>query len=325
MRVLNLLCCLAIQLVCGHCRIYPVPRGTSLAYVEQKRGPSKLEHAIEGLKNGAASGMAAACVKTLLQPFDSIKTVQQFSTTSTTWLEAGRQLLSRGGPPALYSGLGVTLLGSIPSVGIYFGIYQYCKRKSDMIEWMPPKLGICCSAGVGNFIASFFRVPYEVVKQRLQAGVYTDTVTACRVMFKTGGLYAFFGPGGLTTQWARDIPYAIVTLLMYETLQSANRKRKGVRDRVPLLLRNMVIGAVAGGTGSLATNPMDVIKTRMMTQVTGAAQYTTATHCLRDLLATEGPFALLKGATPRLMHKVPANALFFVAYEVFRSVLGVKR
>lgn len=39
------------------------------------------ENAIEGLKNGLASGLAAACVKALLQPFDTMKTVQQFSTT----------------------------------------------------------------------------------------------------------------------------------------------------------------------------------------------------------------------------------------------------
>ena len=32
---------------------------------------------IEGLKNGLASGLATACAKLLLQPFDTLKTVQQ--------------------------------------------------------------------------------------------------------------------------------------------------------------------------------------------------------------------------------------------------------
>lgn len=40
----------------------------------------RLANAVEGCKNGLASGLAAACVKTVLQPFDTIKTVQQFST-----------------------------------------------------------------------------------------------------------------------------------------------------------------------------------------------------------------------------------------------------
>lgn len=47
------------------------------------------ENAIEGLKNGLASGLAAACVKTVLQPFDTMKTVQQFSTTR--WVKVVRR------------------------------------------------------------------------------------------------------------------------------------------------------------------------------------------------------------------------------------------
>jgi hypothetical protein len=36
-------------------------------------------HLVEGLKNGAASGMASASVKCLLHPFDVVKTMQQHS------------------------------------------------------------------------------------------------------------------------------------------------------------------------------------------------------------------------------------------------------
>lgn len=67
-------------------------------------------------------------------------------------------------------------------------------------------------------------------------------------------------------QWARDIPYAMVTLLVYETLQKAAARRRGpdgAKKASPI--ENMIIGAVAGGMGSLVTNPMDMIKTRMMT------------------------------------------------------------
>lgn len=78
-------------------------------------------------------------------------------------------------------------------------------------------------------------------------------------------------------QWARDIPYAMVTLLVYETLQKAAARRKDSGDAESGSgssrgkgakanpLENMVIGAIAGGMGSLVTNPMDMIKTRMMT------------------------------------------------------------
>lgn len=91
-------------------------------------------------------------------------------------------------------------------------------------------------------------------------------------MTMQGGLLGFFGKGGLKTQWARDIPYAMVTLLVYETLQKAAARRKGPgesgspdKEAKANPLENMIIGAIAGGVGSLVTNPMDMIKTRMMT------------------------------------------------------------
>eukprot|EP00752_Nemacystus_decipiens_P003992 g3657.t1 len=290
----------------------------------------RFKNAIEGLKNGLASGLAAACVKTVLQPFDTMKTVQQFSTTRMTLLQAGRDLLARGGVPELYQGLGVTLVGSMPSVGVYFGLYQFVKNQMDGQKDMSPFISITVSAGVGNFIASFLRVPYEVVKQRLQVGQYPTTMVALQSIYREGGLLGFFGKAGLKMQWARDIPYAMVTLLVYETLQkaAARQKESGSGSRPPGKgakanpIENMVIGAIAGGTGSLVTNPMDMIKTRMMTS---PELYAGPMDAAWKAFSKEGPQAFLKGATPRLLHKIPANAFFFVAYEFFRNVLGVTR
>ena len=55
----------------------------------------------------------------------------------------------------LYQGLGVTLVGSMPSVGIYFGLYQFVKKQMDAKENVSPYLSIIVSAGVGNFIARY--------------------------------------------------------------------------------------------------------------------------------------------------------------------------
>lgn len=72
-----------------------------------------------------------------------------------TLLQAGRDLLARGGVPELYQGLGVTLVGSMPAVGIYFGLYQFVKKQMDSKKDMSPYISITVSAGVGNFIARF--------------------------------------------------------------------------------------------------------------------------------------------------------------------------
>lgn len=43
-------------------------------------------------------------------------------------IEAAQQLIARKGVGSLYSGLGVTLVGSIPAVSVYFGVYQFSKK-----------------------------------------------------------------------------------------------------------------------------------------------------------------------------------------------------
>ena len=66
-------------------------------------------HALDGLKNMVASGVASAIGKAILQPFDSIKTMQQNSKEiSLSMSEAAAMILSRGGFFALYAGLGVS-------------------------------------------------------------------------------------------------------------------------------------------------------------------------------------------------------------------------
>ena len=57
-------------------------------------------------------------------------------------LQASKIVTSRpGGVLNLYAGLGVSALGSMPSVGLYFGVYSYCKRM------IGPKLEQCFGSG----------------------------------------------------------------------------------------------------------------------------------------------------------------------------------
>lgn len=66
--------------------------------------------------------------------------------------------MARGGVPEFYQGLGITLVGSMPSVGVYFGLYQYVKKQMDARKDMSPYISITVSAGVGNFIARYVRI-----------------------------------------------------------------------------------------------------------------------------------------------------------------------
>lgn len=173
----------------------------------------------------------------------------------------------------------------------------------------------------GNTVASFSRVPYEVVKQRLQMGEFSNTLDALVSMFRDSGLRAFFPPGGIAIQMLRDVPYAIVTLLVYEYLRDVWKADQQDRQ---VIWRDMAIGAIAGGTGSFLTNGLDVLKTRLQTsppEVYGGS----IVKCARVTFQEGGIAIFLRGSTSRLMHKMPANAFFFYFFEFFRTLLKVDR
>lgn len=131
-------------------------------------------------------------------------------------------------------------------------------------------------------------------------------------------------------QILRDVPYAIITLLTYETLHKMRRdyrRKQAVETQQPVgtrraasSLEDSLVGAIAGGVGTFFSNPMDVVKTRVMTQ---PHLYTGVADALIKTYRGEGASAFFKGSVPRLMHKIPANAIFFAAYELFRRLLNV--
>jgi solute carrier family 25 (mitochondrial S-adenosylmethionine transporter), member 26 len=163
------------------------------------------------------------------------------------------------------------VIGAMPSVALYFGTYSYFKKalttprtRADGTTYIIPKtLAVGFSAALGNTLASFSRVPYEVLKQKLQTNTYRNTWEAVKAVTSWEMI---FPKGSIFIQMARDIPYAVVTLLIYEHLQSWSVRRAQQQQSAELqqASSDMVLGAISGGMGSWVTNPLDVIKTRLV-------------------------------------------------------------
>lgn len=313
-------------------------RSNSLSHNDQHNEDAKLKKQTatkEGLKNSLASGFASFCSKALLQPFDTIKTVQQHynqdgsSTTSLKFIQAAQLIMERKyGIRELYAGFFVSALGGVPSIALYYGVYSYCKgifiplmmKTKDGDEGSSSRntrnklLAVAISAAIGNTIASFSRVPYEVVKQKLQTGVCSSTLLCMRDMFEADGLRAFFPMGGVPIQMLRDIPYAIFTLVAYEFLQDSPYILT-----FPSPLNDMMAGGMAGGFGTFMTNGLDVIKTRLQTN---PELYNGSIMICAQILVEQGGWSIfLRGSPSRLLYKIPNNAIFFVFYEFFKRIL----
>jgi len=207
----------------------------------------------------------------------------------------------------------------------YWAAYQ--TFKGMLIEHAPDApilLVVALSSAVANTLAGVLRVPCEVVKQQLQAGIHANVWEAIGTL-RASGVLGFFVPGALFSQLARDIPFGVLTLCGFEALGAG----AVIPDAVSRVLspsasvwRALCFG-IATSIATLATNPMDVLKTRMMTRRASGAAEGWLTVAVK-IWKVEGGGVFLNGALPRLLHKLPASTVFWLLYELFRAILKVQ-
>ena len=131
------------------------------------------------------------------------------------------------------------------------------------------------SGFLADFAASFVYVPSEVIKTRLQlqgrynnpfsnSGYnYRSTLDAARTIIRQEGISALFY-GYKATIW-RDLPFSALQFAFYEQERQWAKQWVGSRDiGIPLEIFTAVS---AGGMAGVITCPLDVVKTRIQTQL----------------------------------------------------------
>lgn len=159
---------------------------------------------------------------------------------------------------------------------------------------------LCCAGFLGDLGASVVYVPSEVLKTRLQlqgrhnnpyfhSGYnYRGMTDAARTIVRTEGLSALFY--GYKATLFRDLPFSALQFMFWEQAQNWARGWKQSRDiGVPL---EFLTGAGAGGLAGAITCPLDVVKTRLQTQVNPEVAATAATT------APAGHASLKSGSSP---------------------------
>nr|CCW28840.1 putative mitochondrial carrier protein [Arachis ipaensis] len=164
-----------------------------------------------------------------------------------------------------------------------------------------------------TILGTVTRIPSEVLKQRLQAGLYDSLGEALVGTWRQDGLGGFFRGTGATL--CREVPFYVAGMGLYDESKKAVQ-RLIQRELEPW--EAVVVGAIAGGLAGVTTTPFDVIKTRMMT--TQGQSVSTAVVAL-SILRQEGPLALYKGAVPRFFWIAPLGAINLAGYELARKAL----
>jgi len=175
-----------------------------------------------------------------------------------------------------------------------------------------------CAGGSAVFTVSFIH-PIDVVKTRLQisgeAGgkskAYSGIGDVVKSVLADEGASAFYK--GIQAAWLREASYTSLRLGLYEPakgLVGADKKDAGVG-------RKFLAGAIAGAIGSLAGNPFDVLKTRMMAD--GGADAPSIGKVAREINAGQGFAGFYKGIEANVMRAMILNATKMGCYDICKG------
>ncbi|KAK4529629.1 hypothetical protein CCYA_CCYA02G0486 [Cyanidiococcus yangmingshanensis] len=273
-----------------------------------RRTPERALSAGESFRVGLIAGAAAGIVADLvLFPLDTLKTRLQVQ---------GARLGAKTFQ-GIYRGVVPAVAASAPAAAAFFGTYDWLKRTLALTfpQGAPPLIHMFAAAG-GDLAGSVVRVPFEVVKQNLQAGQYRSSVVAVKAIVAKEGLRGLYrGWGSLI---AREIPFDILEFPLYEAFKKIWSRRKGKSLDT---WESALCGSAAGAIAAACTTPLDVVKTRLMTQSVGVQAYRGIWASMQRIAREEGVGALFSGTTPRVLWISLGGALFFGGYEATKSLL----
>ncbi|KAH7238371.1 mitochondrial carrier domain-containing protein [Fusarium tricinctum] len=226
-----------------------------------------------------AGGIGGSTGDLLMHSLDTVKTRQQgdphvpskYTSLGQSYYTIWRQEGIRRG---LYGGWIPALGGSFPGTVMFFGTYEWSKR--FLIDHgVQQHVAYLAGGFLGDLAASIVYVPSEVLKTRLQlqgrynnphfsSGYnYRGTVDAARTIVRAEGASALFY--GYRATLYRDLPFSALQFMFWEQFTTWARKYKQSREiGFPL---ELLTGAAAGGLAGVITCPLDVVKTRLQTQV----------------------------------------------------------
>lgn len=249
-----------------------------------------------------AGAIARGVAQTVLHPIDVVRTRLQARDLAASWK-----------PGVFLKGVIPQISLAIPAGAIQFWAFEAAKEK--LVALFPDeKLSqtrLLVAGAFGALAAASCRVPQEVLKQRIQAEIYPNVLVALKETIGKQGVGSLY-KGWLATI-SRDVPWNALSFMFHG---QGKRLFKTIKGRAPENDENLAVAGVAGALAAIIMTPVDVVKTRIMTQRVGASvQYSGIVATLKKIVSEEGAATLMKGVLPRIMFLAPLAGITFSVYE----------
>ncbi|XP_062006144.1 mitochondrial uncoupling protein 5-like [Rosa rugosa] len=244
-------------------------------------------------------------------------------------IAVGVRIIQQEGVAAMFSGVSATMLRQCLYSTTRMGLYDILKKK-----WTDPESGNMplqrkIGAGlIAGAIGAAVGNPADVAMVRMQADGrlpaaqrrnYKSVVDAITCMAKQEGVTSLWRGSSLTVNRAMLVTAS--QLASYDQIKETILHKGLMRDG---LGTHITASFAAGFVAAVASNPVDVIKTRVMNMKVepGAAPpYKGALDCAVKTVRSEGPMALYKGFIPTISRQGPFTVVLFVTLEQVRKLL----
>jgi dicarboxylate transporter 10 len=268
---------------------------------------------------GLASAGAACCT----HPLDLMKVHLQTQQTGKISIQqmAGK-IYASDGIRGFYNGLSASLLRQLTYSTTRFGMYETLKKQFPQDQGLPfyQKAGLAAISGAcGGFIGT----PGDLVNVRMQNDIklppnqrrnYKHAIDGVFRILREEGLSKLFN--GATMATSRAIFMSIGQLSFYDQVKQMLISTGLFGDST---YTYFLASITAASTATLMTQPLDVLKTRMMNAKPG--QFKGIIDCF-VFTAKLGPSGFFKGLLPAWVRLAPHTVLTFIFLEQLKNRFG---
>lgn len=244
-------------------------------------------------------------------------------------ISVGIKIVQSEGVAALFSGVSATVLRQTLYSTTRMGLYDVLKQKWTDKDSKGMPLSRKVAAGlIAGAIGAAVGNPADVAMVRMQADGrlpsaqrrnYKSVIDAITQMSRQEGLTSLWRGSSLTVNRAMIVTAS--QLATYDQVKEMILEKGVMRDG---LGTHVTASFAAGFVASVASNPVDVIKTRVMNMKVEAGRdppYKGALDCALKTVGAEGPMALYKGFIPTISRQGPFTVVLFVTLEQVKKLL----
>lgn len=190
-----------------------------------------------------------------------------------------------------------------------FGIYQGLKNDKQQDSYFK-KLGF--SFFSGSF-AGLLCNPFDMLKVRLQGNPQWQSTYKKHIF---GSFKQMYIEKGMRGMYVGCIPTSLrAGLVASAEIASYDQIKQIIGDHNKDILSNGLVGIISGFLGAFVSNPIDVVKSRILNQSITDPLYKNSLDCFIKTVKNEGVFSLYKGLVPTCVRNIPQVVTTFIVLE----------